>query len=99
MFVLRGVNDNRSCGTEVLEDYLVMVLKVVVILWGCTVGKYESGEMFRVSAGGPAERGWRFRMLRTAFVLCQEHCQGVDHMFDTFSNYCQGKVVTLSSSN
>lgn len=99
MFVLRGLNDSRSCGAEVVEDCLVMVPKAVVILWGCAVGKYESGEMFRVSAGGQPERGWRFRMLRSFFFLCQEHCQGVDHMFDAFSKYCQGIVVTPSSSN
>lgn len=33
---------DRSCGTEVVEESPVMVSKVVVILWGCTVGKDDS---------------------------------------------------------
>lgn len=46
MFVLRGGNDGRSCGTEVVGGSLVMVLRVVVILWGCTVGKYGGVSCF-----------------------------------------------------
>lgn len=39
VFVRRRVNDSCSCGTEVVEGSQGMVLKVVVVLWGCTGGE------------------------------------------------------------
>lgn len=39
MFVLRGVNDGRSCGAEVVDGNLVMVSKGAMILRGRALGR------------------------------------------------------------